>query len=116
MDILGVCHGMMRNHPGVPKHERRKGWMLFGVVIMAMFAPVLWPFQLAQGLAVKFTARVPDWPAEYQSLAAHGGLLVPPTGAESNDMVLLPHEQFITGIWMASALGVYAAFAWAIAT
>lgn len=116
VDILGVCHGMMRRQASLPKPQRRPGWMVFGVVVMSVFAPVLWPLQLAQGVAVKFMARVPRWPEDYQSRAAQGGLMKPPPGAEPNDAALLPHERVITGIWVASALAVYAAIAWAIAT
>lgn len=114
VDILGVCHGMMRSHFSLPKPQRRPGWVVFGVAIMSLFAPVLWPFQLAQGVAVKFMARVPHWPEDYQSLAAQGGLMKPPLGAESNDVPLLPHERLITGIWVIFALVVYAVIAWAI--
>ena len=113
LDIFGICHGMMRRYPSLPQHQRRPGWLIFGVVLVAIFAAVLWPLQLAQGIAVKVTARLPKWPQDQEAQAAKGGPLVPPFGAEPNDAPMLPHERLITGLWLASALIVYAFIAWA---
>lgn len=114
VDIVGICRGMMRDYPSLPKHRRKPGWLAFGVILVALFAFVLWPLQLAQGFAVKVTARVPKWSAEYEAMAAEGGPLLPPAGSMPNDAPMLPHERVITGIWVASACLVYALIAWSV--
>ncbi|MFT3721148.1 DUF6708 domain-containing protein [Pseudorhodoferax sp.] len=113
-DIMGLIGGFMRDYPSRPKEERSLGWMIFGVVIVAPVAFFLWPWQLTQGLAVKFTTRVPKWPQAYEEMAALGGPMRPPAGSEPNDMPMLPHEKLIAGIWIASAVAVWIWLAWLV--
>ncbi|MFT3721579.1 DUF6708 domain-containing protein [Pseudorhodoferax sp.] len=113
-DIMGLIGGFMRDYPSRPKEERSLGWMVFGVVIVAPVAFFLWPWQLTQGLAVKFTTRVPKWPQAYEEMAAPGGPMRPPAGSEPNDMPMLPHEKLIAGIWIASAVAVWIWLAWLV--
>jgi len=114
VDILGICGGMMRRHASLPRQQRRPGWMVFGVLLVALFSPVLWPLQIAQGIAVKFTARAPKWPAQYEALVLEGGPMLPPVGSEPNDAPLLLRERLITGLWVGWALAVYGMVALAV--
>ena len=111
VDVLGVLGGMMRPYPSLPVHKRHPGWLVFGVLIIALFSMVLIPFQLTHAIAVKWTTRVPKWPEKYDELAVGGGPMLPPIGAEPNDPPLLPHEKLIAGIWVVSCVAWFVFFA-----
>lgn len=105
VDVFGVLGSMMRLYFSLPKHRRSPGGMAFGIIAIALFSIVALPFQWTHAIAVKWTTRVPKWPEKYDALAAEGGPIVPPPGAEPNDPPLLPHEKVIAGIWLASFVG-----------
>ena len=113
VDVMSVLGGMMRPYPSLPKHQRSLGWLIFGVVLIALFSFILVPFQWTQGIAQKWTTRIPKWSQKYEELAAAGGALLPPAGSEPNDPPLLPHEKLIAGIWLMSTVAWYAFFIWA---
>jgi len=112
VDIFGLIKGTMRDWPQRPQHERQRtrGWLIAGVVAMTVFAPVMLPLQLAQGIALR-TTRIPIWPENYERMAAEGGPLLPPPGSVPNEAPMLLHEKLIAALWLGSALVVYALIA-----
>jgi hypothetical protein len=106
-DVFGMSETFMRPYPSLPKHQRSPGWLVFGVLLIALFSVILIPWQIARGIALKFTTSVPKWSAEYEAMAAEGGPMLPPAGSESNDLPVLPHERVIFGIWVTSAVAVW---------
>jgi hypothetical protein len=111
VDVFGLCGTMMRDFPSKPSHQRSWGWLIFGVAIIAVFSPILVLLQCCRGVALKFTTRIPKWSAEYESLAAQGGSMVPPIGSQPVDRPVLLHEKIILSIWGGAAL---CAYGWAI--
>ena len=91
-------------NPSLPKHQRKPGWLLFGVVMIGLFSVALMPLQWAQGIAQRWGNRIPKWPQPYRDFAAPGGTMAPPPGAQPNDLPLLPHEKLIAAFWMACSL------------
>jgi hypothetical protein len=106
VDIMGLLKGMIRDWPTRPKADRSVGMLVFGVVTMTVAAPMFWPLQLSQGIALR-TSRIPRWSEEYERMAAEGGPLVPPKGSVPNDPPMLPHEKFVAALWVGSAMSVY---------
>jgi hypothetical protein len=106
VDIFGILKGFMRNYPSLPKDQRYIGLRLFCIGWITLSSFVLLPIQLAQGIALKFTTRVPKWPQKYQILASVGGEMLPPKGAVPNDPALLTHEKWIAAFWVISAVSV----------
>ncbi|WP_310567752.1 DUF6708 domain-containing protein [Hydrogenophaga sp.] len=104
VDIFGLMGTLMRSYPSLPKHQRKPGWLVFGVVMIGLFSVALLPLQLAQGIAQRWGNRIPKWGQPYRDYAALGGTMAPPSGAQPNDLPLLPHEKLIATIWVACAL------------
>jgi hypothetical protein len=113
VDIMGLIKGMIRDWPTKPKADRSIGMLVFGVTAMTFAAPMFWPLQLSQGIALR-TTRIPHWPEKYERMAAEGGPLVPPQGSVSNDLPMLPHEKWVATLWIGSALLVYGLIAWKV--
>jgi hypothetical protein len=111
VDIFGLMGTLMRSYPSLPKHQRKPGWLLFGVVMIGLFSVALMPLQWAQGIAQRWGNRIPKWSQPYRDYAALGGAMAPPPGAQPNDLPLLPHEKLIAAFWVASAL---APWVWAL--
>lgn len=104
VDVFGLCGSMMRDFPNLPAHQRSWGWLIFGVLLVALFSPILVLLQCCRGIALKFTTRIPVWPSEYQSLAAQGGPMSPPVGSHPVDRPFLSHEKIILSLWGGVAL------------
>ena len=113
VDIMGLIKGMIRDWPTRPKADRNVGMLIFGVAAMTVGAPMFWPLQLSQGIALR-TTRIPHWPEKYERMAAEGGSLVPPKGSVPNDPPMLPHEKLVATLWIGSALFVYGLIAWKV--
>ena len=104
VDIFGLMGTLMRSYPSLPKHQRKPGWLVFGVLGIGLFSVALLPLQLAQGIAQRWGNRIPKWGQPYRDYAALGGTMAPPPGAQPNDLPLLPHEKLIATIWVACGL------------
>lgn len=104
VDIFGLMGTFMRSYPSLPKHQRKPGWLVFGVLGIGLFSVALLPLQLAQGIAQRWGNRIPKWGQPYRDYAALGGTMAPPPGAQPNDLPLLPHEKLIATIWVACGL------------
>lgn len=104
VDIFGLMGTLMRSYPSLPKHQRKPGWLVFGVLGIGLFSVAFLPLQLAQGIAQRWGNRIPKWGQPYRDYAALGGTMAPPSGAQPNDLPLLPHEKFIAAFWVACGL------------
>jgi hypothetical protein len=107
VDVFGLCGSMMRDFLQKPAHQRSWGWLIFGVLFIAVFSPILVLLQCCRGIALKFTTRIPVWPQEYQALAAQGGPMKPPAGSHSADRPMLWHEKIILWLWGNVALAAW---------
>lgn len=107
VDIFGFLKGSIRGWPDRPPAERKVGWLVAGIVAMTLTAPMFWPLQLSQAIALR-TTRIPRWPAAYERMASEGGPLTAPPGSRPNDAPLLPHELAVGLLWVASAFCTYA--------
>jgi hypothetical protein len=109
VDIFGFLRASIRGWPQRPESEKNIVWLIVGIVAMMLAAPVFWPFQLSQALALR-TTRIPRWPQAYEHMAAEDGPLVPPKGSVDNDPPMLAHEWLVAALWVGSALSVYVWF------
>jgi hypothetical protein len=106
VDIFGFIKGSIRDWPKRPTHERSVAWLATGILAMTIAAPMFWPLQLSQGVALR-TTRIPRWPASFERIAAEGGPLIPPVGSVPNDPPMLPHEKLVAALWIGSAMSAY---------